>query len=213
MNKNAFITKGVKSVTLCLLFICVLSSCVNYTQSISRKGGWYNYYYRVTVSKVLVDLLYKKDADALFEPLTNSLLDGAIVKDIDTKNERGKEVTLSIKARTRNKSEKAALPKLSRGVVKIPFLPDTNKNTIKSIAQNRDKKAQALAKVLFGEPKCQIIIDKSVLKNISAAYFKGDPNDCPVPFSDCTDGYCLEIPILKILEGDGYDTSYIIIKT
>ena len=111
---------------LVVLIFSVLcfTSCLDYVQTISYKNGKYHFYYKVTVSKLLMEM-GDGDSDSFVEELQADLEqdfpDFVEAKVVNTELEAGMEVSFDISPKTTEEDEKEFLPKKMGNKYIIPF--------------------------------------------------------------------------------------------
>lgn len=189
----------------------MLSSCVDYVQSLTLHNGIYDIYCKITVSKALVALAQETgdDIDDLFGEINNfDLPSYAKTKKIDTEFEAGEEILLSIKENTHQKEKKAFLPIITKNKITVPFLLGTA--PIDDTLDLTSEEGQVAAAIL-SSAKCRLLLDKGLAPKVETAYFAGkaskDYSLCLFDYGSC---WCVEVPFIALYESEKYDFSSII---
>ena len=200
-----------------LIFSCLLlTSCVDYVQSITYKNGKYHMYYKITLSK-LIFAMGDQDPDEVFKEFDEEEIGelplNAKVKTINTDIEGGYEFSFEIDPRTTDKTEKSFLPKVAGKKCFIPFLLGDNETIADSVEKESDNNyGEAFAEAIMSSAKCRILISKGVLPSIETAYFEGKGNqNYSIPVFDYGDDYCLEIPVIILLQKGMYRTDRVVV--
>lgn len=200
-----------------LIFFCLLlTSCVDYVQSITYKNGKYHMYYKITLSKAIF-AMGDRDPEEVFkefdeEEIGDLPLD-AKVKKVNTDFELGYEINLEIDPRTTDKTEKTFLPKVAGNKCFIPlFLADNESFTDSVESESDNDYGEAFAEAVLSSAKCRIFISKGVLPIVENAYFEGKENqNYSIPVFDYGDVYCLEIPVIALSKDNKYRTDRVVV--
>ncbi len=210
--------KSLKFIVL-LLVPLFFTSCIDYVQSVTYKNGQYKLYYKTTLSKILFEMsgqdpeVLSEDIDEMFEDALPYGVKGGAV---DTDYEIGLEVAMTIDANTKAEEEKALLPVADGNLVYIPFMMGNNANDIgESMTSGSDDMAGGIALAIMASAKCRILISKTIVPDVKAAYFEGIyySDDYQIPFYDYGDSYCLEISFGVFAEDEDYILDRIVIRT
>lgn len=194
--------------------IFVLTSCVDYVQSISYKNGKYELYYKVTLSKVLLALC-GEDSNELFSDCDEDYLDDipedVYLSPINTDLEVGAEFNFNVDSKTTDEDIKQFLPTVAGNKYYIPFLLGKDED-FADIIDMDDPEAEIIAKALCSSAKCRILISKKVIPEMETAYFEGKfGQNYSIPLFDYGEQYCLEIPLITIFETGKYQTDRIVV--
>lgn len=189
-----------------LIMVC-LTSCVDYTQSITLKDGKYIIYIKVTMSKALLAMA-GEDANDWADRLIEGDDFPAGFNKVVTESEVGAQCTVAIDTNTRNKDEKAIIPTIKKNKVVIPFLP--SEATDELVSTDDDTNDMVMA--IMSSAKCRILVSKKIVSNIASAYFegKGGQNYSIAAF-DYGDIWGLEVPFTVLMESGRYNFDNIVI--
>lgn len=195
--------------------IFLLTSCVDYVQSISYKNGKYELYYKVTFSKVLFALC-GEDPNELFsdydEDYLEDIPEDVYLSPINTDLEVGAEFNFNIDSKTTDEDIKQFLPTVAGSKYYIPFLLDKDEDFADIIDNMDDPEFEVIAKALCSSAKCRILISKKVIPEMETAYFEGKfSQNYSIPLFDYGEQYCLEIPLIAIFETDKYRTDRVVV--
>lgn len=202
-----------------LLFLIAVSfvfmSCVDYVQTITYKNGSYQLYYKITLSKVLFELA-DEDPEEMFEEYDEEALEdlpeNVYINRVNTDLEVGAEFSLSINPKTTDETEKALLPTVAGNKCYIPFLLGSDNNSMVDDFKSSDEDAEEITKGILSSAKCRVMIDKSVIPGIEAAYFEGrDGQNYAVAIFDYGNSYCIEIPFIVLFETGMYRFDRIVV--
>ncbi len=194
-----------------ILFLFCFTSCVDYVQSVSYKNGKYQMYYKITLSKVLFEMM-DEDPEQIFqefdEEALNEFPERGEIKAVNTDLEIGAEIILKLDPKTTDETEKELLPKVSGNKCFIPFLLGNND----SISDSVKSEGEAMAQAMLSSAKCRVLISKSIIPVIETAYFTGKGGqNYSIPIYDYGDANCLEIPFIILFETGMYRTDRIVI--
>ena len=194
-----------------ILFLFCFTSCVDYVQSITYKNGKYQMYYKITLSKVLFEMM-DEDPEQIFqefdEEALNEFPERGEIKAVNTDLEIGAEIILKLDPKTTDETEKELLPKVSGNKCFIPFLLGNND----SISDSVKSEGEAMAQAMLSSAKCRVLISKSIIPVIETAYFTGKGGqNYSIPIYDYGDANCLEIPFIILFETGMYRTDRIVI--
>ncbi|MCR5289868.1 MAG: hypothetical protein K6E51_07750 [Treponema sp.] len=194
-------------------FICM--SCVDYVQTITYQKGTYQLYYKITLSKVLFELA-DEDPEEMFEVFDEEALSGlpanVYVNPVNTDLEVGAEFSVQVNPKTTDATEKSLLPTISGNMCYIPFLLGSDNNAIVNDFKSGDGEAEGLTKGILSSAKCRVMIDKSVIPAIEAAYFEGyGGQHYAAALFDYGNAYCIEIPFIILFETDMYRFDRIVV--
>ena len=198
--------KKIKSAIFVLVALCALlfTSCIDYVQTVSYKGGAYQMYYKITLSKVLF-AMGGEDPSEIFgefdEGAFSNLPKDAFVNRVDTDLEVGAEFSFSIKANTKDANEKAFLPTVAGNKCYIPFLLGQEDANFADAFASNDEESAAIAQAMLSSAKCRVLISKGMLSGIDSAYFEGrGGQNYSIALFDYGEAYCLEIPFIVMLQ-------------
>lgn len=201
---------------LSLLFISfILTSCIDYVQSITYKDGKYQMYYKVTLSKVLFALA-DEDAEEVFEPFDEEVL-GELPENIESKYvntdlEIGVEFKLTVDPKTSDEGEKAFLPTVAGQKCFIPFLLGGEKDSMAEAIRSDDKDEQEIMEAMLSSAKCRVMISKKIISSINNAYFEGrGGQNYSIPVFDYGESCCMEIPFIVLFETGMYKLDKIVV--
>lgn len=189
-------------------------SCVDYIQSISYKGGKYHLYYKVTFSKILMELA-EEDVDDFMkdfnEEFVEPMPDFFSANPVNTELEVGVEFSFDIDPKNATDEEKDVLPKKAGNKYLIPF-SFSNELSQADDFDSLDAESESIAMAMLSTAKFRILIAKNIIPTIETAYFKGTgKKDFSIPFFDFGDSYCLEIPYIVFFERTMYNFNEIVI--
>lgn len=217
MNKKNFVYLFFISVFSFLLF-----SCVDYIQTISYKDGKYTIYYKITLSKLLLELADEEpdsifddfdfgdfsDYESLFMPKNMK------INKVNTDLEVGAEFKISISARTQDEAEKKLLPTVAKNKIKIPvFFGDFSAVLNEDLGDSySDDFADEFVQAIFSAAKSRVLIGKNIVPSIEICYFEGKGGqNYSIPLFDYGESWCLEIPFIVFFETEMYDFENIVI--
>lgn len=217
MNKKNFVY---------LVFIFVFSflffSCVDYIQAISYKDGKYTIYYKITLSKILLELA-DEEPDSIFDDFVfdefsdyESLLmpKNMKINKVNTDLEVGAEFKISVSAQTQDETEKKLLPTVAKNKIKIPvFFGDVSDGLNEDFGDSySDDYADEFAQAIFSAAKSRVLIGKNIVPSIEICYFEGKGGqNYSIPVFDYGESWCLEIPFIVFFETEMYDFENIVI--
>lgn len=200
-----------------LVVSVLLTSCIDYVQTISYKDGMYRFYFKATLSKVLFAIA-NEDPEDIFDGLNkdafSSLPENVEIRPVNTDLEVGAEFALRVSPRTADAAEKAFLPTVAGKKCFIPFLPG---NKTDSFAGGMKSKSgggedEAFTKAILSSAKCRVMVGKNIIPTIEAAYFEGTGGqNCPVPVFDYGETWCMEIPFIVLFEDGMYRLDRIVV--
>lgn len=202
------------SVVLSIFCLVFLASCLDYVQSISYKDGEYHNYYKITVSKILMEMA-EEDVDDYILELQN-MADSSFpafvsVKPVNTDLEVGVEIAFSINLRGATEEERVFLPAKTGNKYFIPFVLG-NEFTDFDDFDSTDYESEAIAMAMLSTAKCRVMLGKNIVPSISIAYFAGTGGkNFSIPVFDYGTAYCLEIPFTILFENSMYDFEKIIV--
>ena len=200
---------------ICVFFLSFLFvSCVDYVQSISYKNGIYHLYYKITLSKSLLEMA-DTDPEEYFDDFEKEMRDlpsNVKMNKVDTDLEIGTEFSLNINPKTTDKDEQAFLPKVAGTKCFIPFLLGFEEVSLAEEFSSGDSESEAITKGILSSAKCRVMIDKNILPDFETAYFEGTGGqNCSIPIFDYGSSYCLEIPFIVLLDEGMYRFDRIVI--
>ena len=210
---EAMIRKIFFLVVLIFSVLC-FTSCLDYVQTISYKNGKYHFYYKVTVSKLLMEM-GDGDSDSFVEELQADLEqdfpDFVEAKVVNTELEAGMEVSFDISPKTTEEDEKEFLPKKMGNKYIIPFMIGSEMAESNNF-DSMDSEAEGLTKAILSSAKIRVMIGKNIVPVINIAYFEGEGGEnCVIPVFDYGENFCLEIPLITLFEDLLYDFENIIL--
>lgn len=190
-------------------------SCVDYVQTITYNHGKYQLYYKLTLSKVLLELA-DYDPEEFFEDLDedtfNDLPSNVYMNPVNTDLEVGAEISINIDPETTDETEKSFLPTVSGKKCFIPFLIGMEDTSIVEEFKYNDSEEEEITKAILSSAKCRVMIDKSVLLDIETAYFEGiGGQNYSVAIFDYGNSYCIEIPFIVLFETGMYRFDRIVV--
>lgn len=194
----------------CLVF---LASCLDYVQSISYKDGEYRNYYKITMSKILMELAEEDIDDYVLElqsEVNSNFAGFASAKPVNTELEAGVEIAFSINPKTATEEESVFLPKKSGSKYLIPFVLGDEFSDFDDF-ESMDSGSEAIAMAMLSTAKFRVMLGKNIVPSISVAYFEGTGGkNFSIPVFDYGTAYCLEIPFVVLFEASMYDFDKII---
>lgn len=197
--------------SIILLFVFSLSSCIDYVQSISYKDGKYHFYNKITFSKLLMEMS-DEDVDDFMEEFDDEFISSlpsfVSVKPVNTDIEVGAEISFSINPKEATEEEKSILPKISGNKYFIPFIFAEEFSS----GDFDDYEDDEIAIAMFSSAKCRVMISKKIIPSIDVAYFEGrGSQNFAIPVFDYGESFCLEIPFIIFFESDMYKFDRIVI--
>ena len=197
------------------VFSILLFSCVDYVQNVGYKGGKYNLYYKITLSKVLFELA-DSNPEEIFKDFDKDALDelpkNVKVRQVNTDLEVGAEFSMQINPKTKEKSELEFLPTVVGKKYYIPFLLGGESNGFADSLNLDDKDSQAMTQAILSSAKCRVMIEKNVISNIDSAYFEGKGRqNYAIAVFDYGSAFCLEIPFVILFDTGMYNFEKIIV--
>ena len=201
------------------LFLLALSfifmSCVDYVQVISYKNEAYQFYYKITLSKALFELA-DSNSEEMFDEFDKEALkylpSNVYAKQINTDLEVGAEFSVRVNPRTTDSTEKALLPTVAGNKCFIPFLLGNKNNKMVDGFKSENDEEETITKGILSSAKCRVMIDKSVLPAIGAAYFEGRSGQkLNLDIFDYGNTFCIEIPFIVLLESYMYRFERIVV--
>lgn len=195
-------------ITLCFVF----TSCIDYVQAISYKNGKYQFYYKITLSKLLFAMA-DEDPEEIFRNFDEESL-GEVPKNVsinpvNTDIEVGGEFKFTIDPKTTDETEKTYLPTAAGNKCYIPFLLGENKSIADSIGSDAE---DSFAIAILSSAKCRILINKGIISSIETAYFEGKGNqNYSIPIYDYGENLCLEIPFIVLSQNGMYRTDRVVV--
>ena len=223
--KNFFKNNSTRCFVILAIFIASisLSSCLDYVQSVSYKDGKYQFYYKITCSKALLEFAeeenedYQEYVDEINKELNLGENTGMPAdtkfSNVNTTSEVGMEFRFSISPSTDNEDEKAFLPKTSGTKYYIPFLiGDKEMDIASAFKSSDDKEEMEYTKLFLSSAKCRLLISKRIIQNAATAYFEGKGGqNCSVALFDYGENYCVEVPLIQLFDDKMYDFSRVVI--
>lgn len=198
-----------------IAFLFILTSCIDYIQSINFEKGKYQIYYKITLSKVLFAMA-DSDPSEIFEEIADYSSFGfpknVFAKKVDNELEVGVEFSILIDPKTKDETEKSLLPIVLNDEIYIPFLLGKN-NEFTSEFQDSNDESNAIAAAFLSSAKCRILISKNLVSSISSAFFRNENGETlDIPFYDYGSTFCIELPFITTFYGESNTISSIIIK-
>lgn len=194
----------------------LMTSCIDYVQSVWYKEGKYGVYCKFTLSKMLFELA-EQDPESAFNDLydeeLSSLPENLEIKKVDTDLEVGAEIRMKIPPKTNDEKLKAIIPAISKNKVTIPFFAGTNiEENFVIPDEDGDTSSTEIAKAVLSSAKCRVIVAKNIVPEIETAYFQGKGGqDLSIPFFDYGNSWCFEIPLIALFDGGVYDFKNIVV--
>ncbi len=198
-----------------VLLICFcLTSCLDYVQTISYQNGKYHFYYKFTVSKLLMELA-DEDVDDFIENINTEFISAMpnyfSVKPVNTELEAGVEIAFDINPSVATDEQKQLLPKRAGNKYYLPFLIANEISDLDDFS-SLDSDDQGIAMAMMSTAKFRIMVSKNIVPSIDIAYFKGIGNENVfIPSFDYGNSYCLEIPYMVLFETSMYNFEQIVI--
>ncbi len=196
-----------------ILTSVLLTSCVDYVQSVSLKNGKYELYYKLTLSKILLALA-ETDPNLYLDEITkdfSSIEKG--FKTVNTDTEIGFELAVSVDKNTKDKEEKELIPTVQKNKILIPFLPSQAFESagLSPFSDDFDDSLE-ITQAILSSAKARVLIGKEIAPEIETAYFEGKGGKSySIPVYNYGNSFCLEIPFGVLLEERMYDFSNIVI--
>ena len=191
-------------------------SCVDYIQSISYKGGKYHLYYKVTFSKILMELA-EEDVDDFMKDFNEEFVEPMpeffSANPVNTELEVGVEFSFDIDPKNATDEEKDVLPKKAGNKYLIPF-SFSNELSQADDFDSLDAESESIAMAMMSTAKFRILIAKNIIPKIDSAYFVAEDEDDEnyyISVFDYGNNYCLEIPFLLFVDNYLYDLDRIVI--
>ena len=107
-----------------IAIVLMLTSCIDYVQSITYSNGKYHLYHKVTLSKLLFEMA-DEDAedfvDELLDYSSSEIPENVTMNGVDTETEAGFELIFDVDPKTATEGEKEFLPTKSGDKYFIPF--------------------------------------------------------------------------------------------
>lgn len=186
-----------------LLVACsvfMFTSCIEIVESLSYSNGQYNVSARIMVQKKF--MLMSEITPEYVQEILGTEDDGNVnITVIETEKESGVLVRNSIKPEaTSDKKMSSLLPKRKSGFVHIPLLTAS----AEEVDFSQDIETQMTA-MFLDNAKYRILIGKNIVPSISVALLTTEVPAVPeisVPVYDEGNMYCIEIPLLTVLERD-----------
>lgn len=207
--------KRFTNIIVLFVFYLLVTSCIDYVQTVSYKDGEYKLYYKVTLSKMLFEMA-DEEPEEVFDVFNDETLrdlpENIKVQRVNTDLEVGWEFFLNINPKTTDETEKALLPTVAGKKCFIPFLIGNESNSLIEYFKEDDSESQEITKAVLSSAKCKILIDKSVLPVIDRAYFEGrGGQNYSIALFDYGVSYCLEIPFIVLFETGMYNFDRIVV--
>lgn len=203
------------------LILLVFTSCIDYTQSVTKKGSVYSLYFKLTVSKALLSMSGEEGSEAMrdFDDSLKGLMgedfppDCSINK-IDNENEYGAEVFIKINEKTKDAQELALLPKRTKRGLEVPFFAGDSEDITKNMASNptqtpdeamldieaaADKATDEVTKAILDQYVWTLLVGKSVAPKVKNAYFAGPKGKTlNLPVKELGDNWEVSIPLSAV---------------
>lgn len=198
-----------------IAIVLMLTSCIDYVQSISYSNGKYHLYHKVTLSKLLLEMA-DEDAeyfvDEILETSSYELPENVTMKGVNTETEAGFEFILDVDPKTATEDEKAFLPTKSGDKYFIPFYVSEMMSDFDDFDDVDLDDSFTLA--MFSTGKVRVMIAKNIIPSIKDAYFEAEDEDDEnfyISVFDYGNNYSLEIPFLLFFDEYLYDLDRIVI--
>ena len=197
------------------LLTFMLTSCIDYVQTLTYKDGKYRIYCKMTVNKPLLSMAGGDQDLSEFDSMNMPEdMDGTF-NPVETDLEKGIELILNVNPSTSRSEEKDVLPTKSGKKVFIPFVLEKAGGL--SNVQNIDLESQSgkLTLAMMSSAKCNVQVSKRVVPSVQMAYFASSSGqDLEIPFYDYGDSWCMEIPFVTFMQAEaGLDFSKIVLET
>lgn len=198
-----------------LLIPLLLTSCIDYVQSITYKDGKYQIYYKITLSKLLFAIA-DENPEEIFEYFDDESLDdlpeNVCIKPVNTNLEVGAEISLLIDTKTTDETEKSFLPKVAGQKCYIPFLFGGENFSFADFMKSDDSESQAISEAVLSSAKCRVMVSKKIISSIKNAYFEGrGGQNYSVAVFDYGESFCMEILFIVLFETGMYKFDRIVV--
>lgn len=201
---------------LCVFVLVGLTSCLDSVQAISYDNGQYYWYFKLTVSKMLMEIA-GEDPESFFEGFDEEELgdlpDFVSLNRIDSDLELGFEITAYLDPNSKDEDVIFILPKENEYEYYIPFFVGYS-NMFNSVYTSDDSEKE-IAQAMLSSAKCRVMVGKNIIPYAEGAYIPALDDswygeDYKMPVYDYGDSYCVEVPCLILLESEEYDLSRIV---
>ena len=170
-----------KSSLACFVLVAsvLLTSCIDYVQTISYKDGMYRLYFKATLSKVLFAMT-DEDPEDIFDGLNkdafSSLPENVEIRPVNTDLEVGAEFALRVSPKTADAAEKAFLPTVTGNKCYLPFLLGNETGNFAGGMKSKSDggEGEAFTKAILSSAKCHVMVGKNIIPMIETAYFEGN---------------------------------------
>lgn len=197
----------------------MFTSCVDYVQTLSYVDGYFLSNYKVTMSRSSLELMEEEPEEFFglsqeeLEKNVSSYGCGYKANIIDNDLDVGYEFGFAVDGN--DESDYDFMPHFNEdtGELYIPFLLGESSKEFESSMGEEDEMSQAVAMAMLNSTKARFIVSKSVISEISGAYFYGEEGDIDLPVYDYGDSYAVEIPLSVLSAGgqNSVDLEYIIL--
>lgn len=198
-------------VGFCVFF---LSSCLDYVQTITYKDGKYHNYFKITVSKLLMEIA-GEDSDSFVEEVCSNFQNGfpeyVSLRGVNTEIDAGVEISFALSPKTATEEEKLFLPKISGNKYFIPFILAKELEGFAG-ADSLDSNSDEMTLAFLSSAKIRIMVAKNIIPAIEVAYFEGTGGkNFAIPVFDYKNSFCLEIPFIVLFEKSLYNFDRIVV--
>jgi len=200
-----------------IFFMMMFSSCLSLDRTISLDGSTYRFYGKMTFPRDFATLA-GVSVDDLYDEFISSqqFHSRAKVTQVKTSTDSGFEYLFNIDLNNLSEEDKLFIPRKEENKIVIPFIVNSEEldfdlDLIAELA-GLDSESQQVFKLFMSTMKLKFYISKDILPVVNTMYIKGNgsPN-YSISYYDFGDSYCLEIPIMHLLDGNLYDLSSIMI--
>ena len=198
-----------------IAIVLMLTSCIDYVQSITYSNGKYHLYHKVTLSKLLLEMA-DEDAESFVDELldysSSEIPENVTMKGVNTETEAGFEFILDVDPKTATEDEKEFLPTKSGDKYFIPFYVSEMMSDFDDFDDVDLDDSFTLA--MFSTGKVRVMIAKNIIPSIKDAYFEAEDEDDEnfyISVFDYGNNYSLEIPFLLFFDEYLYDLDRIVI--
>jgi hypothetical protein len=209
-------TRKLAGILPLLLLPFLLTSCFDYVQSVGFKNGKHQMYYKITFSKPLMQLVGQDTQEELLnEESLEEFGSKATLRNIDTDLEFGAEISMELDPKRLDPAEDGDLmeliPMVSGKKCLIPFIAGEKSDFLTDM-QDSDDETMGMMVMLLSSLKARVLVDKSLVPKMKAACFEGNGvDDYQIPFYDYGPAWCLEVPLIVLLERESYRLDTIVV--
>lgn len=201
------------------LALILLTSCIDYVESISYQDGAYRFYYKMTTSRMLLKGAGEDPNELLgmIEAASGETASGFTqieLKQIDTDLEVGFEFSGRIDPRTADENARLLLPKKRGGQILLPVFPFIADAAATGNFSSEEFLENQLAQAMLSSSKLRVLVEKRIIPSIEGAYFEGrNESRFGIPIYDYGGAYCMEIPAAVLFQPNNWDLKQIVVRT